>query len=69
MKIEEIRKLSHVSVKNPLPICQHCAKLKVKIPGSQTDFAKKRKEVAAKRKKALETAVSMGRKRKRNNNN
>ena len=66
MKIEDVRKLPHVSVKNPLPVCLPCAKLKVKIPGGQTDFVKRRKELEEKRAKAKTLAVSLGRKRKRN---
>lgn len=64
MKTEEIRKLPHVSVKNPLPVCPSCAKLKIKIPGSLTDFVKRRKELEKKRTNATAAAVSLGRKQK-----
>ncbi len=50
---------------NPLPVCQDCLRLDIKLPGGGTNFVKKRELVKQKKDALREKAIVAGRKKGR----
>ena len=63
---EEILESQEHATKNPLPVCSDCLELKIKIPGSGTNYVKKNQIKQSNRTRLVAKAVQSGRKKAKN---
>ena len=60
---EKILERQKYAVKNPLPVCSDCLKLKIRIPGGGTNYVKKNQIKQSNRATLVAKAVQSGRKK------